>query len=279
MAETTVRAPLKWESRGVKAVWVPVGLLILLFVASIFLPLPYDPLRANVGDPLQAPSGEHWFGTDISGFDVFSRTVRAGRLDLSLAFAGALVSAFIGVSAGLYVSKPSRTSDIIMRFLDAFQAFPLLFLGVAVVTLGGAGLEWVVVAIALQNVPRFMRVIRAEAQVIRSKRYFEAAQAMGATNWHLMWRHLLPNVKSPALIQLSLTTANALVIIAALSFLGVGITAPAASWGTMIQSGSQSIATGEWWPILFPALGILTVVMSLNWLADEIERTKAGGVS
>lgn len=251
---------------------VPVVVVVGMLLAAFLAPLPYPPTRPSAGPAMIPPGGEHWFGTDLSGFDVFSRTIAAARFDLPLAFAGALVAGLVGVPGGLVASTEGKWGERLMRGLDAFQAFPLVILAVAVVTLGGDNLAYVILAIALINIPRFMRIVRSQALSLRKQRFVEAAAAMGAGHLRIMRVHLLPNVTGPILVQASLSTAHAIVVIAALGFLGVGVTPPDPSWGYMIRSGGQSIPAGDWWIAFFPGIAVLIAVMSLNWMADELER-------
>jgi peptide/nickel transport system permease protein len=250
---------------------VGVAILCALLAASLLLPLPYNPISPDATMTLQAPSAAHWFGTDSVGFDVYSRTVAAAARDLPLAFGGALGAALIGVSLGLLATTKGRVSTTIMRSLDAFQAFPLLVLAIAVVTLTGNRLEMVVLAIIIIEAPRFMRLVRAEGLAIRESRFIEAAEAIGARPRRILFVHLLPNVSGVIAVQLSIATANALMVVAALSFLGIGVSPPDPSWGAMIQAGARQMTTGQWWVSLFPGLAIFVSVISLNLIADELD--------
>lgn len=247
------------------------GILVAMLVAAWFMPLPYDPIRPSAGSTLQPPSPQHWFGTDNVGFDVFSRTVAAAGRDLPLAFVGAIAAAVIGVLLGLLATTKGQLSQWMMRALDAFQAFPLLVLAIAIVTLTGNRLEMVVFAIIIIEVPRFMRLVRSEGLAIREARFIEAAEAIGAKPSRVLLVHLLPNVSGVIAVQLSIATANALLVIAALSFLGIGVSPPDPSWGAMIQAGARQMTTGQWWVSLFPGLAIFLSVVSLNLIADELD--------
>jgi peptide/nickel transport system permease protein len=245
------------------------AVLAVLLLAALFAPLPYDP-RLPSSASLLPPSSEHWLGTDRSGFDVFSRTIAAGRLDLPLALIGTLLSLVIGVPIGLAASAKNRWSEWIMRGLDVFQAFPLLVLAIVIVSLTGNNLRTVVLALVLINAPRFVRLTRSEALSVRESRFMEAATAMGASWSRLLWRHLLPNISGSILAQASLAAANAIVVIAALSFLGIGTSPSDASWGAMIRSGSQTMATGQWWVAFAPGVAVFITVLSFNGIADGI---------
>lgn len=250
---------------------VPVAVIALLTIAGYIAPLPHDPGRPDAGAVLQAPSGDHWLGTDRFGLDVFSRLIASAALDIPLAIGGMAISLVIGVPLGLLASQRGRWGERIVRCLDLFQAFPLLVLAIAVVALLGNSIENIVVAIAVINVPRFIRLVRSEGLTIRESRYIEAAHAIGATGPRIMFRHLLPNMLGTILAQASIAVAHAVVVIAALSFLGIGISSADASWGAMIQSGAQNVTTGQWWASVFPGAAIFLVVLCFNAAADALQ--------
>lgn len=257
--------------RRYQGVYIGLVIIVAFLLASLFAPLPYDPIQPNVQEILQPPSAAHWFGTDLNGFDVFTRTIDAAKRDLPLAIAGALLSLGLGVPLGLMASSKGKGGERIMRVLDAFQAFPLVILAIALVTVTGGNLANVVFAIAIINVPRFMRLVRSEALSLRESRFVEAAYAVGCTKTRVLFRHMLPNVMGVTLVQTSIAAAHALVVIASLSFLGVGLTPPEASWGTMIQAGARQMTTGQWWVVLFPGIAAIIAVSSFNMIADSLQ--------
>jgi|AntAceMinimDraft_1070359.scaffolds.fasta_scaffold00268_14 peptide/nickel transport system permease protein len=244
--------------------------IVVLISVSLFAPLPFDPEMPNPGVGISSPSASHWFGTDITGGDVFSRTIAAAWIDLSLALAGTLLSLLIGVPLGLATSVKRRWSDNLVRGMDAFQAFPLLILALVLVSLSGNKLYMVVVAIALINIPRYMRLIRSEVLSLRESRFMEASHAVGVPLPRNLRKHVLPNVMGIITAQTTLTMANAIVVIATLSFLGIGVVPPTPSWGSMIRSGSSNMISGEWWVAIFPGLFILLCVLIFNQLSDAI---------
>jgi peptide/nickel transport system permease protein len=252
--------------------WIGTLVIFALLLASFVAPLPHNPLTPNSGATLVHPDGRFWFGTDTSGFDIFSRTIRAARLDLPLSLIGTAVSMLIGVPLGLFASGRSRTAEILMRCLDIFQAFPLLVLALVIVALAGNRLQNIVVAVAIINVPVFIRLVRAQSLTLRASRFVEAARAIGASESRVVFRHVLPNAAAPILAQMAITAAQSIVVIAAMTFLGIGITPPSASWGAMIQAGSSEMASGQWWVSLFPGLAILVVVICFNLIADGAQR-------
>ncbi|MDZ7679781.1 MAG: ABC transporter permease [Acidimicrobiales bacterium] len=253
------------------ALVVPLGVIVVMVLAGFFAPLPHDPGSPDSSRVLEAPSADHWLGTDRFGLDVFSRLVASAALDVPLAVIGMFGSLVVGVPLGLAASRKGPWGERIVRALDVFQAFPLLILAIAIVGLMGNNLNNIVMAIAIINVPRFIRLVRSEGLSIRESRYIEAAHAIGAGDLRVMFRHLLPNMTGTILAQASLAVAHAVVVIAALSFLGIGITSSEASWGAMIQTGAQNMTTGQWWVSLFPGLAVFLTVFCFNGVADWLQ--------
>ena len=264
--------------RDHRAAATGVAFIVLLVLASLFAPLPYGAEETDSSNTLAAPSADHWFGTDATGADVFSRVIVAARTDLSLALMGTALSLVVGVILGLAASTKGKGSERLVRGLDAFQAFPLLILALALVSLSGNKLYMVVVAIGLINIPRYMRLLRSEILSLRESRFIEAATAMGASPARITRRHILPNTWGVILVQTSLTIANAIVVIASLSFLGVGVSASTASWGSMVRDGSGNMSSGEWWITTFPGIFIILCVLSFNVLADAISDTTSRSI-
>jgi peptide/nickel transport system permease protein len=245
--------------------------IVAILIGTVFVPLPHDPLEVNPYATLQPPSPEHWFGTDQNGSDVLSRVVAAARLDVPLAIAGAVAAALIGVPLGLLASASGRASTLILRALDIFQSFPLVVLAVVLIALAGNNLSNVVYAIVLVSTPAFVRLIRGQALTVRASRFVEAAQALGASPRRITFVHVLPNCTATIFTQLSIAVGSAILTIAALAFIGVGIVPPTPSWGAMIRSGTQYVATGQWWLALFPGVAILVFVLSFNAIAEGLE--------
>ena len=250
---------------------LPVAVLVTLLAAAYLAPLPYDPRVPDAAATLMPPSRDHWMGTDKFGLDVFSRLVASAGVDIPLAMAGMAVSLVLGVLLGLLASQRGRWAERIVRVLDVFQAFPLLMLAIAVVALMGNKIQNVVIAIAIINVPRFIRLVRSEGLTIRESRYVEAAHAIGATPVQVMLRHMLPNMTGVILAQASLAVAHSIVVIASLSFLGIGMNAADPSWGAMIQTGAQNMTTGQWWVALFPGLAVFVTVLAFNSISDQLQ--------
>lgn len=282
MATTEIAAaPLSRSPRLRSRRWSSAGLVVgstvlgALFLAGLFLPLRFGPTDLNIEAISLPPDGTHWFGTDEVGQDLFARTIRAARTDLPLALGGTALATVLGVVGGLAVSSRSRWSERIMRGLDAFQSLPLLILTIALVVIANNSLYMVAIAIALVSGPFYVRIVRSQAIVLRESRFIEAAVASGASTARVMWKHMLPNMRSLILAQTALTGAVALLVVASLSFIGVGVVPPTPSWGAMIRIGSGQLVTGQWWAVLFPGLGLFACIISFNLVADGL-RDRAG---
>lgn len=255
------------------------GIVILVgFVASgLWLPLPYSATEPDPLSILVAPGAQHLFGTDGSGFDVFARVIRSAQRDIPLAVAGVAASIIIGVPLGLLAGGKARWTEGLMRALEVFQAFPLIVLAIVIVQISGNRVENVILALAIVNVPRFIRLIRAEVLTIRESRFVEAATATGASHLRVTFRHILPNVPGIILVQSSLAAANGIIVVATLNFVGLGANPPDPSWGSMIQEGSQYIPQGAWWVAIFPGLAIFLTVLAFNMIADGLEEMTGVG--
>ncbi len=244
--------------------------LVVILLASFVAPLPHAVDGVNPAQALRGPSGTYWFGTDSNGFDIFSRVIASGHTDLPLAIIGALVAGLVGVPLGLVASGSGQWAAWIVRAMDVLQSFPLLILSFVLIALLGNHLYDVVYAILLVSGPQFVRLVRSEALVVRTRGFVEAAESVGCSPLRVTFRHVLPNVTSIVFSQLSLAAAQALLVISALAFIGVGIKPPTPSWGAMIKAGSESIATGQWWTIAFPGAMIVICVLALNALASGV---------
>lgn len=265
------RAVADMRGTGKLGLIAGVGILLIMVLASLFAPLPYSPIKPpTYTDVLKPPSREYWFGTDQIGMDVFSRTIAAARHDLPLSILGMLASVVIGVPLGLF-AVAGRWGARFMRVLDIMQALPLLIVVIVLATLTGGGVNSIIFALALVNVPRFARLVRGEALSLREARFVEAAIAVGCSRTRVMLNHVLRNSYGIVLVQCSQAVANAIVVIAALNFLGVGFSAPEPTWGSMIQTGAANMAQGQWWPALFPGVAVFLAVVCFNLIADGLE--------
>jgi len=250
---------------------VSIVIIVGFPLAGLLLPVPYSPITPDIDSIALPPSWQHWFGTDESGFDVFSRTVSAAGRDVPLAVGATLVALVIGVPFGLAATQ-GWGGDFIMRIVDAFSALPIIVIAVVFVqVLGGSALN-ILMAIALIGIPRFIRITRSSAITLRSARFVEAAVALGATPIRVAISHVLRNSYGVVLVQATLTAAAGIGTIAALNFLGIGVKPPEPTWGSMINSGTAMLLRGEWWAAAFPTLAIIIFIGALNSAGNSIER-------
>ena len=235
----------------------------------------FEALAANPREALQPPSSRHPFGTDRSGFDIFVRVFQAPRIDLSIVVLGVGLGAVLGSVLGVLAGFSRRfLGEISMRLADIVQAFPLLVLAIALVSLGGNSLTNIVFVLAFVNAPVFMRLTRSRVLTVREQRYIQAAIALGNSTPRLIFRHVLPNSMGPAVVQFGVSMGYGILTLAGLAFLGVGVQLPTPEWGLMILSGSSYITTGQWWIWLFPGIFLAIAVFSFNLLSEGIEQAR-----
>jgi peptide/nickel transport system permease protein len=279
--ENSAKSAEKAFRAGSIGPWFGAAYIAALLIWAFLLPKPYDPNAIGVGDPTEGPSLKHLMGTDSVGADLLSRVVQSARLDIPLALLGTLFALTIGVFGGLLVSTKKPWAERLMRGVDAFQALPLLIVTLALVTISGNSLWMVAVSMAMISGPTFLRIVRSQALALRESRFVEAAQACGASPARIMRRYVLPNMLPIVLAQTALTAGVGVLLVAALSFLGIGIKPTSASWGSLINSGSREFNTGHWWLAVGPGLAIFLCVMSFNLIGDglrdrSIGRTRKG---
>jgi peptide/nickel transport system permease protein len=251
--------------------------ILLFFAAALLAPSlsPYDPLAQNLDRRLQGPSPAHLLGTDDFGRDILSRVMHGARISLTVGFMSvgmAVVGGLLlGLVAGLYTTGHwGRVLDIIiMRTGDILLAFPAILLAIAIVTAFGPGLRNAMLAIAIIYLPRFIRIVRASTLVEKEHTYVEAAHALGMSHRRLLFRHLLPNVIPPVIVQATLGLAEAIIEAAALSFLGLGATPPTPEWGAMLSEGRSYLRLAPW-VTFFPGMAIFLIVVSFNLLGDGL---------
>lgn len=256
----------------------PVTLLAtVLFLGFVFMALfgpylvPYDPLASNSAQALKPPSAAHWFGTDSLGRDIFSRVVVATRLDLGIAFSAVALSFVIGMPLGLAAGFFGGWWDrIITRCADTIMAFPLFVLAMGIVAALGNTVGNIVLATAIINLPFYIRVARAEANIRRNAGWVEAARLSGNSDVRLLAFHLFPNSLPPAMVQVSLNLGWAILNAAGLSFIGLGVRPPDPEWGILVAEGAQYIVSGEWWVSLFPGAVLMLAVFTFNLLGDAL---------
>ena len=249
------------------------GLFVLFVLMALMGPwlVPFDPLASNSAMALQPPSGAHWFGTDALGRDIFSRVVVATRLDLGIAFGAVLLSFVLGMPLGLAAGFFGGWWErIITRGADTVMAFPLFVLAMGIVAALGNTVGNIVLATAVINLPFYIRVARAEANVRRGAGWVEAARLAGNGRWRILAVHLFPNTLPPAMVQVSLNMGWAILNAAGLSFIGLGVRPPEPEWGILVAEGAQFIVSGEWWVSFFPGGMLMLAVFTFNLLGDAL---------
>ena len=262
---------LKSLSRNKMAI-LGLVILILLTLMAIFAPYiaPYDYAQQDLAHQFQAPSAEHWFGTDEFGRDVFSRIVYGTRVSLLVGFVSVgialLVGGSLGAIAGFY---GKRVDNVIMRVMDVLLAIPQTLLAIAVAAALGSGLFNLMIAVGISSVPTYARIVRASVMTIRGEEYIEAATASGTNNRKIILKHILPNCVAPVIVQVTLGIAGAILTAAGMSFIGLGIQPPNPEWGNMLSSGRDYIR-GYAYMTMFPGLAIVITVLSLNLLGDGL---------
>ncbi len=252
-------------------------LLVMLF-AGIFAEqiAPYDPIRNNLAAMLQPPGAKHWLGTDPFGRDILSRIIFGARtaliIGLSSALLGCTLGAIIGAASAFF---GGRIDNAIQRGIDLMLSFPLIVLALVVVAVLGRYMVFgidinLIFAIAIPIVPQVARVIRSSALVIRNLPYVDAARIAGYSNTRIVLRHMIPNLMAPFLIMLTAYIAQAILLEAVLSFLGLGVTEPTPAWGLMLSGSATDFFEEAPWIVIFPGLAISLAVFAFNLLGDAL---------
>ena len=252
-----------------------VGLLLLATYVLIALVGPAfvgDPLKTSAADALTGPSASHLLGTDRFGRDVLARAVVAARMDLLvgvvIAVAAGTVGSLIGVVAGY---AGGVVDEVVMRVTDVILAFPGFVLALIIVAVLGEGVPNVVIAVAVAYSPYFVRLTRSRALAEREREYVDAAALSGNRRWRIALRHVMPNSLGPAYTQATLVAGWAILDVAGLAFLGVGIQPPTAEWGVMVAEGANDVLTGAWWTALVPGALIVLLALAFQMVGDDLQ--------
>jgi peptide/nickel transport system permease protein len=251
-----------------------IGLIFVLVVvfAAIAAPViaPYPPTQMHARDRLQGPSVDYWFGTDESGRDLFTRILYGARFSIAAAVFSTALALALGVPIGLLAGYRSGVvDDVLMRILDGFLAIPPVLLALTLLAALGPSLGNVILAVGALGMPLSARITRASVLVERERDYTLAARAVGATDRYIMLRILLPNSLPPLIVTASLLAANAILLEAALSFLGLGVQPPRASWGVLLQLG-YGYMSHSYWYVVIPGVCIVLLVWSFNVIGDAL---------
>ena len=267
------------SSRALKWRWLRknptliLGALLLLIVAAISIGAPFiagqDPQAIDPVARLQTASAEHIFGTDGLGRDVFSRTVWGGRVSLIVALSVAALATVIGIALGLLAGFVRSVDAVIMRIMDGLMAIPDILLAIALMAVTKAGLGTIIIAITIPQVPRVVRLVRSLSLILREQLFVEAAHAIGTRLPVILWRHILPNILAPLIVQATFIAASAVLVEAVLSFLGVGVSPEVPSWGNMMAEGRNFIAVA-FHIILYPGILLAVTVLAINLMGDGL---------
>jgi len=249
------------------------GVTILVVFAGLAIVGPFfvaDPLKTDPSRSFLRPSTDHWFGTDNFGRDVFARSVHAARLDLTMGVIISVIALLIGSAIGVISGYfGGRVDEIVMRFTDVLLAFPGFVLAIVIVAALGDSTPNVIIAVAVSYVPYFTRLTRGQVLIERELEYVDGARLAGNNSWRVAFRHVLPNSLGPSVVGATLVTGYAILTVAGLAFLSVGIQPPTAEWGVMVGEGAKDIITGEWWTSLFPGAMIVVAIMAFHFIGDE----------
>lgn len=251
------------------------GILALFVLVALLAPLlaTHDPEHADTLAKRLGPSGEHLFGTDSDGFDVFSRVLYATRIDFSIALAGVAAGTAVGVPLGA-ASGYLRgwVGEGLSRLAETIQSIPLFLFGLMIFAALGNSKPVLVGVIAFVNAPIFLKLTRSVVLPIRDSDYIAAARCAGLGPGAIIARHVLPNALGPVASQLSISCAYAIQIVAGLAFLGLGVEVPEAEWGSMIQAGASRVVYGQWWISVFPGLAVLLAVIAFGGIGRQLSR-------
>lgn len=270
-AESIFRQNLRNFSRNRLAVGSAIVVVLFIFMA-VFAPLiaPHDPNETDLFRRLQPPAwaaGGEWsflLGCDGLGRDILSRIIYGTRISIFIGAAVILVATTIGIVAGLAAGYLRGWVDILIsRLVDILLGFPYLIFAIGLMAMMGPGLVNIILALAYKEWVIPCRVVRGETLVTRELEYVEAARALGASRWHIMRNEILPNILSPVIVVATIRMAHVIILEASLSFLGLGVQPPTASWGSMVADGRAFILEA-WWVSTFPGLAILLLVLAIN---------------
>ncbi|HEY3059948.1 MAG TPA: ABC transporter permease [Chloroflexota bacterium] len=260
--------------RAASARMAIVGMIVLLAAVglAVFAPVisPYDPLKQDLANLLAPPNGSHPLGTDNIGRDILARVIWGARVSLIAGAGSVAIAAIGGCLLGLLAGYwRGPVDDLVMRIMDAVLSFPALVLALALGAVLGAGLGSVLIALGVVYAPTFARLMRGQVLTIRTREYVQAARLLGAPDWRILQRHVLPNAATPIVVQASLSVAFAILAEASLSFLGLGVRPPEPSWGGMINAGRGYLQQAPW--IVFgPGAALFVTVLGLNFVGDAV---------
>ena len=252
---------------------IGIALVVLFIFSAIFAPWisPQDPAHIDLPARLQAPSTQHWCGTDELGRDIFSRLIYGSRISMlvgtCVVAASLTLGLIIGCVAGYYGGGIDRFVNVVV--MNAFLSFPGILLAIAFVAFRGPGIFNLIFALSLGGWVGYARLVRAQVLAVREREFVEAAKALGATDLRIVAHHILPNIIQPIVVQAAIGMAGAILAEATMSFLGLGVPPPTASWGAMLNDGRSHLFDAPHL-VIFPALAVMLAVLSFNFIGDAL---------
>jgi peptide/nickel transport system permease protein len=268
-----VKTSLLHRARHQPLAALGLALLTLFTICAIFAPwlAPHDPAQLDLTGRLMAPSAAHWFGTDELGRDILSRTLFGARISLIVAVSVVGLSLAIGLIAGCLAGFYGGWTDTVLNIYvtNAFLALPGILLAIAFVAFMGPGLVNVILALAISGWVGYARLVRGQVMAVKEKEFVEAARALGASDLRIMCRHVLPNILQPLIVQAAIGMAGAVLAEATLSFLGLGVPPPTASWGSMLNDARSHLFDSPHL-VFFPAMAVMLCVLSFNFIGDAL---------
>jgi len=237
---------------------------------SPWLPGLANPAAQDLALGATPPSAAHWFGTDELGRDTFSRVLHGGRISLLVGIVATIVSLIVGVSYGAFSGyRGGRTDDVMMRIVDIMYALPYIFLVILLLVFFSRSLLMLFVALGLVQWLTMARIVRGQVLSLKEQAFIEAARALGASDWAIIFRHIVPNTLGPVIVYTTLTVPAVILQEAFLSFLGLGVQPPAASWGTLVSDGAKVLALFPWL-VIFPGIALSLTLLCFNFLGDGL---------
>ena len=270
--ESPWRLAMKRLSRNKLAIagLIFLGVMIVLCIVGPIVS-PYSDITAtDIANAKQPPSAQHWFGTDELGRDIFFRVLYGTRFSCSVGLVAVTIGLVIGVTLGAIAGFYGGTlEEVIMRSTDILGAVPNMLMAIVIVSVLGQSIWNLMLAVGITSVPQFVRITRAAVLTVRNQEYVEASKAIGLSNRRIIFKHILPNCLSPIIVQATLRVASAIISASSLSFLGLGISAPTASWGSMVSEGRNFLMDNPVYALV-PGVCVAILVISLNMLGDGV---------
>jgi peptide/nickel transport system permease protein len=249
------------------------AMVVVFIVLALFAPwlAPQSPTNIDLPSRLQPPSGGHWFGTDELGRDIFSRVIYGARISMlvggSVVAGSLLLGLILGAIAGYYGGFADKFFSVIL--MNAFLSFPGILLAIAFVAFLGPGIFNLILALCIGGWVGYARLVRAQVLAVKEKEFVEAARALGGSDWRIVTHHILPNIIQPVIVQAAIGMAGAVLAEATMSFLGLGVPPPTASWGSMLNDGRAHLFDAPHL-VFFPAMAVMLAVLSFNFIGDAL---------